>query len=114
MLSDSARPIPIVADARSRKIKQSSYHTDFTNLVGAIPGPAIVFIRYSPIHRFYYNLVSNPADLESAPAWLVHDLGPENRQLIELAPDRKPYLYIEQKKVLVPLTAAGEIESLGP
>lgn len=106
--------VPIIPDAHYRKVKQSAYHTDFANLVGTIPDRAIVFIRYSPIHRFYYSLVSNPADLEHAPAWLVHDLGTENRQLIELAPDRKPYLYIEQKKMLVPLTAAGEIETAGP
>jgi hypothetical protein len=106
--------VPIVANAHSRKVKQSAYHTEFATLVKKIPDPAIVFVRYSPIHRFYYSLVSNPADLEGAPAWLVHDLGPENRRLIELAPGRKPYLYIEQKKMLVPLGADGEIREERP
>ncbi len=104
-----AAAVPIVVDARHKKTKLSEYHADFARKVEALPGRTIVFVRYSPIHRFYYSLVTNPADLESAPAWLAHDLGSENQRLVALAPDRTPYLYIEQKKLMVPLAPDGTV-----
>jgi hypothetical protein len=106
--------VPIVVDARHKKMKLSEYHTDFANRVAALPGRTIVFVRYSPIHRFYYSLVTNPADLDSAPAWRVHDLGADNRRLIALVPDRVPWMYIEQKKLMVPLAADGTVPELRP
>lgn len=106
--------LPIVADARHKKMKLSEYHAEFAGRVEALPGRTIIFVRYSPIHRFYYSLISNPADLDSAAAWLVHDLGADNKRLIALAPDRTPWLYIEQKKMMVPLTSSGEIGTGAP
>jgi len=106
--------VPIVADARHKKLKLSEYHTEFKKRVEALPGRTIVFVRYSPIHRFYYSLVTNPADLDSAPVWIVHDLGADNQRLIALEPDRTPYLYIEQKKLMVPLAADGTVPDLRP
>jgi hypothetical protein len=96
---------PIISDAHHKRTLVTAYHHDFAKLVGALPGRSIVFVRYSPIHRFYYSLVDNPADLDPAPAWIVHDLGADNQRLIAAAPDRTPWLYIEQKKLMVPLAS---------
>jgi hypothetical protein len=106
--------VPIVSDAHHKRRLVTTYHRDFATLVDALPGRSIVFVRYSPIHRFYYSLVTNPADLDSAPAWLVHDLGADNQRLIALAPDRRPFLYIEQKKLMVPLASDGSAPELLP
>ena len=102
----------VIPAAREKKAKETAYHQSFHDLVAALPGRSIVFVRYSPIHRFYTSLVDNPPDLESAPSWIVHDLEGENVRLIRLAPDRKAYLYVEQKKVMVPLAADGSAESM--
>jgi hypothetical protein len=99
--------VTIVSNAREKKFKDSGYHQAFHDLVSTLPGKTIVFVRYSPIHRFYTSLVDNPPDLESAPSWIVHDLETENARLIQIAPDRTPYLYIEQKKLMVPLDRDG-------
>lgn len=99
--------IPIVLAARERRDKIASYHEAFHELVAALPGRSIVFVRYAPNHRFYTSLIDNPPDLDSAQSWIVHDLDSENPRLLAMAPDRTPYLYIEQKKVMVPLGTDG-------
>jgi hypothetical protein len=44
--------------------------------------------------------------------WIVHDLGPENAKLLALAPDRVPYLYVEERRRLMPLALADSL--IGP
>lgn len=102
-----ATGISVLAAAREKKFKESAYHQAFHDLVATLPGKTIVFVRYSPIHRFYTSLIDNPPDLEGAPSWIVHDLDAENARLIQIAPDRTPYLYVEQKKMMVPLNRDG-------
>lgn len=102
-----ATGVPVIAAARQKRSKDAAYHTAFRDLVGALPGRTIIFVRYSPIHRFYTSLINNPPDLDRAPSWIVHDLAGENPRLMALAPDRTPYLYVEQKKLMVPLQPDG-------
>jgi hypothetical protein len=99
--------VPVLTAAREKRTKDAHYHEAFRALVAALPGRSIVFVRYSPIHKFYTSLIDNPPDLEGAPYWIVHDLESENPRLMALAPDRTPYLYIEQKKLMVPLSPDG-------
>jgi 4-amino-4-deoxy-L-arabinose transferase-like glycosyltransferase len=73
---------------------------------------AIVFVRKIPRHTLGQSLVFNQPDLDRAPVWIVHDLGPENAKLLALVPDRVPYLYVEERRRLVPLALADSL--LGP
>jgi 4-amino-4-deoxy-L-arabinose transferase-like glycosyltransferase len=70
---------------------------------------AIVFVRKTPWHALGQSLVFNQPDLEQAPVWIVHDLGPENARLLALVPDRVPYLYDEERRRLVPLALADSL-----
>jgi len=106
--------VPIVADAHHKRSLTSSYHSDFRRRLAELPDHSIVFVRYEPTHRFYYSLITNPPDLDEARTWIVHDLGPENQRLIALAPDRRPFLYIEQKKLMVPLASDGAAPEILP
>ncbi|MFI5209913.1 MAG: hypothetical protein ACHQ2E_05670 [Gemmatimonadales bacterium] len=106
--------LPIVADARHKRSLTSAYHSNFRQRLEELPDHSILFVRYEPTHRFYYSLITNPPDLDRARTWIVHDLGPENQRLIALAPDRVPYLYIEQKKLMVPLAPDGTVAGAPP
>lgn len=90
-------------------VRNTAYgQTWFRNLVRALPTRSIVFVRYGPSHDVNYSLIANPPDYPSAPAWIVYDRGDDNARLMALAPDRVPYLYLEDEHRLVPLgTAAG-------
>ncbi|MEO8030628.1 MAG: hypothetical protein ABJC74_05230 [Gemmatimonadota bacterium] len=102
-----ATGVPIVRAAREREVHVSAYHQAFHDLISGLPGPSIVFVRYSRVHPFWNSLIDNPPDLDRAPTWLVHDRGTENHRLIELAPRRTPYLYVEQRKELIQLNPDG-------
>lgn len=56
------------------------------------PGKQLVFVRYSPSHRFH-SWVHNAADIDAAPVVWANDLGSkENEKLLRYYPDRKPWL----------------------
>ena len=97
-----AAPLHLVEARRNYGIL-STYHREFRARLAIIHGPAIVFVRYSPRHRFHQSLIINPADLESAPVWVVYDRGPDNARLMALAPGRTAYIYTEQDQRLAPL-----------
>jgi hypothetical protein len=59
--------------------------------------PSIVFIRPAPGASPHESLVQNPAALDRARVWLVHDLGKANERLRQAAPDRTAYLYDETR-----------------
>jgi hypothetical protein len=65
-------------------------------MVNALPAEkAIVFVRYGPNHNPHMAFVYNDPDLANAKRWIVYDRGPENLQLLKLAPGRVGYLYDE-------------------
>jgi len=75
-------------------IVRRQYQSDFTTDVSHLPGRrTLVFIRYGENHFYNRSLIANEADLPDARTWLVYDRGEENRALLQLAPDRTPYLY---------------------
>lgn len=57
-----------------------------------MPGKQLVFVRYSPFHRFR-EWIHNAADIDAARVVWANDLGAdENQKLIRYYPDRKPWL----------------------
>ena len=64
-----------------------------------LPAHSIVFIRYSPRVAQHMANVFNYPDLNAAPVWVVHDLGPRNEELRRLAPDRKSFDFEEDQLV---------------
>ena len=65
--------------------------------------PAIVFIHYTPRSAQHISVVVNYPDLNAAPVWVVHDLGPRNAELRKLAPNRASFDFDEDQLVGVPL-----------
>jgi hypothetical protein len=66
------------------------------------PGKAIVFLRYAPDRPNHIAEVLNSPDLSAKRVWVVHDLGPRNRELERLAPDRATYVFEENQLVRQP------------
>jgi hypothetical protein len=98
-----------LAEARRNYDILSTYHREFRQKLAAIPEPAIVFVRYSPRHRFHQSLVINPPDLGAARVWVVYDRGTDNGRLTAIAPGRTAYLYREQDERLVLLASADSL-----
>lgn len=65
--------------------------------------PAIVFIHYTPRSAQHISVVFNSPDLNAAPVWVVHSLGPRNAELRKLAPNRASFDFDEDQLVGVPL-----------
>ncbi len=55
--------------------------------------------------------MANEPDLARARLWLVHDRGPDNARLLELAPERLPFLYDEARRVVAPLEAVRKADA---
>lgn len=90
------------------KFEGLAYHTDFRDLLAMAPGDRIVvFVRYALHHSAHKSLVTNVPDLASARVWTVYDRGADNLRLMKLDPHRKPYLFDEEHRVLLPLDSAG-------
>ena len=76
--------------ARRRVIRAHAAFVNFGTQLSRIHADrAIVFVRYSPYHSTFRSLVANEPDLARARLWLVHDRGPDNARLLELAPERR-------------------------
>jgi hypothetical protein len=72
----------------------------FTEHVEAGPARAIYFVRYGPPRSGRPGLVRNSPWLKEAQAWIVYDLGLRNRELLDAAPDRTPFLVdVERRSV---------------
>ena len=71
----------------------------FLTSIRAIPGPAVVFVRYGKGGSFS-SLVENGPDLDRQRIWVARDLGQENARLLAVAPGRTPYLYLDETQRL--------------
>ena len=78
---------------------RANFDRSFAESLKTLPTPAIVFIRYSPRFAQHVAVVFNKADLERAPIWVVHDLGPRNEDLRRLAPGRASFDFEEEQLV---------------
>jgi Dolichyl-phosphate-mannose-protein mannosyltransferase len=73
----------------------------FEEMIRAIPGQAIVFVRYSRCSDAFTSFVENDPDLKKERIWIVRDLGETNDRLRTIAPDRIAYLYLDASQTLV-------------
>jgi hypothetical protein len=91
--------------AKQRIGSTRSNYTEFRTLLERLPteARAIVFVRYSEFHDPDRALVRNPPDYDAARHWVVYDRGEENWRLLDLAPERVPYLFDEETFELMPI-----------
>ena len=86
--------------SRALRGRYEAFHSRLERIPQA---KAIVFVRRGRTPTLAQSLVVNTPDLDRARVWIVHDRGPENTQLLAIAPDRAPYIYDEQQGGLIPL-----------
>lgn len=81
----------------------------FARLRESIPGNrAILFVRHSPWHNPHETFVQNVADPASARLLVVYDRGDaENARLLALMPDRRPFFFDEENRVVGRYAADG-------
>jgi len=96
-----------VASAEHRDSAHAqSYQSNFLRAVAQLPKEkTIVFVRYASWHNPHLSLIHNDPDLAHALRWYVYDRGADNVRLTQAAPDRKAYLFDEQRSTLNPLVA---------
>jgi len=93
--------------ARQARLKNSEDQRLLRAQIAALPATkAIVFVRHSGPGAGL-RLVRNGPDLQRARAWVVHDRGGENERLLRLAPERVPYLYDTDRRLLFALPEEG-------
>jgi len=79
------------------------YYDTFLSLLPPEPDSAIVFVRYAPSHNDGLSLVRNPPDVREARVWTVYDRGAQNAELLQIAPQRRPFLFEERSWSMRPL-----------
>ena len=103
----TTRAVPYIA---GKKGDRRAYQTNFRTLLRMIPDAhSMVFIRYMHGHSPHESLVHNEPDLASARVWTVYDRGADNVRLMRLDPHRTPYLFDEERRLLVPLDSTGAV-----
>lgn len=106
-----ALALPVLAilsllDARGYRNWRAARVADsknFTDLVAREPGRSIWFVREADDGQARPVLVANDPDWANAPAWIVHDLGARDAELMRLAPDRTAYLVERSTGKVLPL-----------
>lgn len=87
--------LPTLTIWRLEHQRMSSVRMEFDRAVRQLPASkAIIFLHYAP-RTAHLSLVSNYADLQRAPIWVVHDLGARNQELVKLALDRTAFVFDE-------------------
>jgi len=85
------------ATARFWLLGATQERRQFEERVAELPKqPALVFVRYGAHHSPHRSLTVNRADWQHAPAWVVYEMGEESQKLVDLAPDRHPYIYDQE------------------
>jgi len=93
-----------VQHARLDHHVRAAFDRLFADQIGKLPRkPAIVFIHYTPRSAQHISEVFNYANLDAAPVWVVHSLGPRNEELKKMFPNRTAYDFEEDQLVGVPL-----------
>ena len=94
-------PAMLLAAANARHFLgvATSERREFEAAVAQLPHqPVLVFVRYGAKHSPHRSLTVNRADWPHAPAWIVYELGEESEKLVQLAPERHPYIYDQQNQ----------------
>lgn len=89
--------LDVAAMARGWLLTSTYERRQFEERVAMLPRqPAIVFVRYGVHHSPHRSLTVNRADWQHAPAWIVYEMGEESQKLVDLAPERHPYIYDQE------------------
>ena len=94
--------------ARAAIDVRNAFHRRAEEVIRAAPSNSIVFVRYAPSDNPHLAVTRNEADLASARAWVVYDRGADDKRLLALAPDRKPYVLEPSTFRLTPLVLPQE------
>jgi 4-amino-4-deoxy-L-arabinose transferase-like glycosyltransferase len=87
--------IPTLAYWRLQHKETSGARVAFEQAVAQLPSSkSIIFVRYAN-RPHHLSLVYNSPDPQTAPVWVVHDLGERNKELVHLALDRTAYVFDE-------------------
>ena len=93
-----------VQHARVDHHVRAAFDRLFADQIRKLPQkPAIVFIHYTPRSAAHISEVFNYPDLEAAPVWVVHSLGPRNEELKKMFPNRAAFDFDEDQLVNKPL-----------
>jgi hypothetical protein len=87
---------------------RNGFHRRAEEVIRAAPPKSIVFVRYAPSDSPHLAVTRNEADLASARSWVVYDRGADDKRLLALAPDRKPYVLEPSTFRLTPLVLPQE------
>jgi len=87
---------------------RNAFHRRAEEVIRAASSNSIVFVRYAPSDNPHLAVTRNEADLASARAWVVYDRGADDKRLLALAPDRKPYVLEPSTFRLTPLVLPQE------
>lgn len=91
---------------RKRHRLRAEGQTVFRERVAELPGKSIVFVRYAEAHDIHASLVTNVADLEGAGAWIAHDRGAENLELMRVGSERRAFVYDEETRLMLEVDKA--------
>jgi hypothetical protein len=81
---------------REMRTANEIYIGRFQTLLGRVPAPSVLFVRYSPRHSGHLSLITNGPDWERAPVWVVPDRGhARNAALLAVAHGRTGLLFDE-------------------
>jgi hypothetical protein len=105
-------PTFLQLDAVRTDVREKSVDKrEFRAVLSRIPEEkAIVFVRYALGHNSHSELIANEPDLDAARIWIVYDRGEENVRILRAAPERTPYVYVEARRALEPLSRVRESE----
>jgi hypothetical protein len=101
----------IPGEVRATRIEVSNTNFEqrsFREAVDNLPGASkIVFVRYAPKRVGHFSFVTNEPDLEAATSWVVYDRGAQNQELMDLAPERRAYLFDQLQRAFIEITRDG-------
>jgi hypothetical protein len=81
---------------RGQHANNAIYTREFRNVVAALPGPSVLFVRHAKFHEAHRSLVVNDPDFARSNTWLAYDRGDSaNAALMKRIPDRTAFLFDE-------------------
>jgi hypothetical protein len=84
---------------RRQHANNAIYTREFRNVVAALPGPSVLFVRHAKFHEAHRSLVVNDPVFATSNTWLAYDRGDSaNAALMKRVPERTAFLFDEQHR----------------
>jgi len=84
---------------RAQHTSNAIYTREFRNVVAALPGPSVLFVRHAKFHEAHRSLVVNDPDFATANTWVAYDRGDSaNAALLRRVPNRQGFLFDEARR----------------